>query len=164
MIALCSENETREWEAVQWIRLEGNSLDKWEGSLPLFVFDSLNVHISPYSPFLFIPVASFFPSLFKFNSRKCGSFVFIPFGLSLSPSSFSQPSVLSDYSGDGPVKAIPIIVFEQHCSLALCSSETRLFSICSLYHTNTGQLGLFCSDRKFITFIFTQACYRSPLL
>ncbi len=79
---------------------------------------------------------------------------FFPFFLSpLSP--FFHPSVLSDYSGDGPVKASPIIVFEQHCSLALCSSETRLFSICSLYHTNTGQLCLFSLDRKFITFIFT---------
>ena len=54
MIALCYENETREWDGVEWIRLEGNG---WINGmdvcnlLPLFVSDALMVHISHYSPF-----------------------------------------------------------------------------------------------------------------
>lgn len=147
VIALCRENETREWEGVEGIRLEG---DGWINVsdvcyfLPLFVFDSLMVHISHYSPFFLfqwpLSLLISFPPLFECNSGKLGPFVFI---------SLFQPSVLSDYSGAGPVKASPIILFKQHCSLALCSSETRLFSICSLYYTNTWQLCLFSSDRKF---------------
>lgn len=154
-------------EGVGGIRLEGNG---WINGrdvcyfLPLFVSDSLMVHISHYSPFfLFQRLLSilFPPPGFNFileNLFHLYSFLslFLSFFLS-PPPPFFQPSLLNDYSGDGPVKASPIIVFEQHCSLALCSSETRLFSICSLYHTNTGQLCLITSDMKFITFIFTQA-------
>lgn len=52
VIALHCENETNEWEGVEWIRLDRRGwLDKWEGCLLLsasFVFDSLMVHISHY--------------------------------------------------------------------------------------------------------------------
>lgn len=68
---------------------------------------------------------------------------------------FPQWPVLSDNSRDGPVKASPIIVFEQHCSLVLCSSETRLLSICCLYHINAGHPCQYRADRKFITFMCT---------
>lgn len=101
--------------------------------LPLFLsLTPLMVHISHYSPFLLLQRLLSFLFPLKSNSGKLVSSVFIPLFLSFfltpPPPFFSHP-VLSDYnSGDGPVKASPIIVFEQHCSLALCSSDTYKYS------------------------------------
>lgn len=158
--AACDRIMLGKWnEGVEWIWLEG---DGWingrdvGGLLSLF-----SLSFIPLSVFL-----SFF--LFSLNlilGNLVHLYSFLSFFRSPPPPSF-QLSVLSDYCGDGPVKASPIIVFEQHCSLALCSSETRLFSICSLYRSNTGQLCLFSSDRTFITCNspLCQAYYRSQLL
>lgn len=92
-IALCCENETREWEGVEWIWLEG---DGWKGCLLLsasFVFDSFMVRVSHFPPFFFIPVSFLFhfPSQFKFDSGKFVSFVFILPFLSLSPLPLFSP-------------------------------------------------------------------------
>lgn len=108
-------------------------MDKWERGLLLsvcFFFDYLTAHILNHSFFLF-PVAilpSFFISIHKIVFICIHSFLFF-FFLSLS-ASFFQTSMFSDYRVDGLAKASSIIAFEQRCSLAMCSSETRPFSIC----------------------------------
>ena len=98
------------------------------------------VFFSPFSTLSYTPLAlSFHFSTpphhsFKFDSGNViHLYSFISLFLSPLPLFFNLPSVLSDYCGDGPVKASPITVFEQHCSLALCSADTRLCSICRLY-------------------------------
>lgn len=126
VIALCwNENETREWEGVEWIGLEGEGCINGGMSATFCLFCLWLLDCAYFSLFtLFISVAIFCLSFFflswNFILEFFCSFVFIPLFLSLSPSSssFFQSSVLSDYSGDGPVKASPIIVFEQHCSLS----------------------------------------------
>lgn len=160
----------------EWSGLEGDSSINGGMSATFYLFCLLFLdreHVSLFTLFISVDISSFvFFVVVEISSRNFFAHLYSFLSLSFSPSSssFFHPSVLSDYSGDGPVKASPIIVFEQHCSLALCSLETILFSICSLYHTNTGQLCLFSSDRKFITFIFThdsQSCranYKSLLL
>ena len=98
------------------------------------------VFFSPFFTLSYTPLAlSFHFSTpphhsFKFDSGNViHLYSFISLFLSPLPLFFNLPSVLSDYCGDGPVKASPITVFEQHCSLALCSADTRLCSICRLY-------------------------------
>lgn len=137
-------------EGEEWIWLDGDGW-RWKGGL----FCYLLLLLSFFHPFLYTigSFLSFFnpPPVLNLTlvmwficiqSSLCSSHPFLFFYL---------PSVLSDYCGDGPVKASPIIVFEQHCSLALCSADTRLFL------NLPPVLCLLCSDRICIT--HTILCY-----
>ena len=128
-------------EGVEWIWLDGDGW-RWQGGLSASccVFC---LFFTLFHPFLYT-IGSFLSFFnpppppphhsFKFDSGNViHLYSFISLFLSPLPLFFNLPSVLSDYCGDGPVKASPITVFEQHCSLALCSADTRLCSICRLY-------------------------------
>lgn len=116
--------------------------------------------------FFFIPVPIFFPF-----STLVHLYSFLSFLLSPPSLFFSRPYSVIIARWACKASLIIVFSFSESCLWwVLCSSETRLFSILSLYHTNTGQLCLFSSDRKCVTFIFTQDTplfqthYRSLLL
>lgn len=78
-----------------------------------------------FESFLFSLSGGYSPSLFYFYPQNCVHlYSFLPFFYP------SLPPFFSDYRVDGLAKASSIIAFEQRCSLALCSSEMRPFSIC----------------------------------